>query len=212
MILSGFKPEVKGLFPSTSALRGHPYLLESRARHAPRISHPQAFLEIRPSHPAILYNTPRPTAGSMKHNGLVSALPRPFLVRHTRTSAKRVLGCSQNAISSSMHPPRYCVYGSLTTAILAHTSKNTTSPFNAPMPMVAASALGTRKTFHAIVTPNIRQQRSGTARMRLASTREGGKRSSRGKTTSTDTSGPCTVKRTSFHISPIPIHVVDCSH
>jgi len=156
LILSGFKLEIKGLFPRIPVLRGHHYQLASRARHVSRTSHPLPFLEIRPSHQAILYNTPHLTTNLAKHYSLNSALPRPFLVRHTRTSAKRVLSCSQNAISSSMYPPRYCVHGTLTTAILAHTPRNTTSPFNALMLVVATSALGTGKTFHATVTPNIR--------------------------------------------------------
>ena len=95
----------------------------------------------------------------------------------------------------------------LTIATLAHTPRNTTAPSDAPMPAVAPAASGTGKTSHAIVTLNIRQQWSGIARTRLASTREAGARSLRGKTTSTDTFGPCTVERTSYNISSIPIHV-----
>jgi hypothetical protein len=172
LILSGFKPVIKGLFPNSSVLRGHHYILESRTRYAPRTSHPLTLPEIRPSHLAILYNISRPTTGSMEHNGLASALPSPFFMVPTRTSAKHVTSCSPSVIFSSMHPSRYRMRGPLTIAILAHTPRNTISPSNAPMPVVAPAASGTKKTFHATVALNIRPQGSGTARTRLASTRE----------------------------------------
>lgn len=111
LTLSGFKPEIKGLFPNPSVLRRHHYLLESRTRYAPRTSHPLTLPEIRPSHPAILYNISRLTTGSMKHNDLISALPSPFLMGNTRTGAKHVPNRSQNAISSSMHPPQCRIRG-----------------------------------------------------------------------------------------------------
>lgn len=87
LILSGFKPVIKSLFPNSSVLRGHHYILESRTRYAPRTSYPLILPEIRPSHPAILYNISRPTTGSMEHNGLTLALPSPFFMVPTRTSA-----------------------------------------------------------------------------------------------------------------------------
>jgi hypothetical protein len=109
LILSGFKPEIKGLFPRTSVLRGHHYLLESRERYASRISHPPPFLEIRLSRPAILYSTPHLTTNLTKHHSLNLALLRSLLIQHIRTGAIRALSRSQNVISLSMRPPRYQV-------------------------------------------------------------------------------------------------------
>ena len=211
MILSGSKPEIKGLFPRTPVLRGHHYQLESRARHASRTSHPLPFLETRPSHPAILYNTPHLTTNLAKHHSLNSALPRSSLMKHIRTGAIHVLSYSANAISSSTCPLRYPIHDPLTVAVLARTPRNMTFPFNAPMPVVAPAAFGIKKTSHATVTPNIPQQRSGTARMRLASIQEGRARYSRGKTILTDMFGPCTQKQTNCDSSSIPNHVNDRS-
>lgn len=94
-----------------------------------------------------------------------------------------------------------------TIPVSAHTLRTTTAPSDAPIPVVAPAASGTGKTSYATVALSIRQQGFGAARTRLTSTREGGARSSRGKTTSTDTFGPCTVERSSCDISSIPIHV-----
>ena len=164
-------------------------------------SRPPILLEISHSHPAVLYNTPHLITDLTKHNSLQLALPRFFLMHHTRTGARHVLSGSPNSISSSMHPFRHFIPGLLTTTILANTPRYITHLSNAP---IALAAFGTEKTFHANVIPNIRLQGSGTARMRLASIQEGEARFSRGKTTLTDTLESCTAKQTSCYISSIP--------
>jgi hypothetical protein len=129
LILSGFKPEIKGLFPRTSVLRGHHYLLESRARHASRTTHPPPFFEIRPSRPAILYSTPHLTTNLTKHHSLNSALLRSLLIQHIRTGAINVPSRSQNVISSGMCPSLCQVRGPLMVAVFSKHAKKHDLPF-----------------------------------------------------------------------------------
>jgi hypothetical protein len=129
LILNGFKPEIKGLFPHTSVLRGHHYLLESRERYASRTSHLPPFLEIRPSRPAILYSTLHLTTNLTKHYSLNLALLRSLLIQHICTGAIRVLSRSQNVIFLSMRPPRYQVRGPLIVAGFSKHAKKHDLPF-----------------------------------------------------------------------------------